>query len=143
MPRIAMTQDTPWSPLKYDEPAYARPPLPVSRIQQIHITPGTSSAVRRLRYKFLHHTAVQATSTNCLHSCEDDILKVVCYEQDTLQVTKWNSDISVCDDVNTDPIRYGPAERETFPPEDRDQLYPLLAMKYVSPRRMEQQREGL
>ena len=69
---------------------------------------------------------------NCLHSCEDDILKVVLYEQDTLQVTKWNSYISLCDDVNTDPIGYGPAERETFLPEDRDQLYPLLAMKYVS-----------
>ena len=73
----------------------------------MHITPGTSSAARRLRYKFLSHTAVKATSTNCLHSCEDDTLKVVRYEQDTLQVTKWNSNILLCDDVNTDPIGYG------------------------------------
>ena len=70
---------------------------------------------------------------NCLHSCEDDILKVVQYEQDTLQVTKWdNCDISLCEDVNTDPTGYCPAERENFPPEEREQLYTLLLMKYVS-----------
>ena len=90
MPHINMTLDAPWSPLAYDQPARSQPPLPVSRIQQIHITTGTSSAAWRLRYKFLTHTAVTATSTNCLHSCEDDIYKVLQHEQETLQVTKWD-----------------------------------------------------
>ena len=121
-------------PFNTMSPLQCNPPLPVSRIRQIHITPGTSSAARRLRYGLLHHTAAQATSTSCLHSCEDDILKVVHFEQNTLQVVRRDgSDISVCDDVNSDLTGYDLAEMETFPPDDRDQLISLLAMKYVSP----------
>ena len=121
LPRIVMTNEAPWSPHRYDGPAP-------------EISPGTSLAARRLRYGFLHHDTAQATSTSCIHSCEDDILKVIQYEQDTLQVKKWDgSDISVCDDVNSDRVGYELAELENFPPEDHGQLHSLLVMKYVGP----------
>ena len=48
-------------------------------------------------------------------------------------VRRNGSDISVCDDVNSNPIGYVLTDMEPFPSDDRDQLISLLAMKYVSP----------
>ena len=73
------------------------------------------------------------TSTNGLHFYEDEILKVVRYEQDTLQVKKWDgSNISLDEETDTNTAGYCRAEATNFPPDELEQCNILLIMKYVS-----------